>query len=312
VTVQRIPINFATEREQWLALRRHDVTASAAGCLLGIHDYYTPYGLWLLKSGRVQEDPEETPAMRRGRFLESVAIEVLKEERPSWIINPPGIYLRDGDARLGATPDLFVNDPSAGFGVVQIKSVAPWIFKNNWLDRDTGEINVPLWIAVQAITEAHLAGASWAAVAALTVSNGIDLHLVPVPIHEGVVSRVRAAVAEFWKLVETGDRPDPDWKRDARLIEDLYEPTGEVISLEGDNELPALADERAALSRTIADAKDRQTEIKAIFLDRLNGAAQARIADGRVISAKRINRKGYEVAPSTYLDVRVSNRSASP
>jgi hypothetical protein len=146
----------------------------------------------------------------------------------------------------------------------------------------------------------------------LTVSNGIDLHLVPVPIHEGVVSRVRAAVAEFWKLDETGDRPDPDWKRDARLIEDLYEPTGEVISLEGDNELPALADERAALSRTIADAKDRQTEIKAIFLDRLNGAAQARIADGRLISAKRINRKGYEVAPSTYLDVRVSNRSASP
>lgn len=304
MTVERIPIK---DEAQWLALRRGDVTASVAGCLLGVHEYITPFALWALKSGLVEENPEETPAMKRGKKLEPIAIDLIGEERPRWRMIEPKVYLRDPELRLGATPDLFVEDPDAGFGVVQIKSIEPSVFRRKWRDQETGEIAPPLWIAVQAITEAHLSGAAWAATAALTVGFGLDLEIVPVPIHEGVIARLRAAVAEFWAMVASGKRPDPDWKRDARLIADLYEPTGEIISLESDNELPTLADEKAELTRKSSDIKDRQSEIKAIFLDRLNGATAAKIADGRTITAKRIHKKGYEVQPTEYVDVRVSN-----
>ena len=40
-------------REQWLAMRRQDITASTAGALLGLHPYVTAYSLWAEKTGLV-------------------------------------------------------------------------------------------------------------------------------------------------------------------------------------------------------------------------------------------------------------------
>jgi len=300
--IERIAV---VSRDQWLALRRQDVTASVVGCLLGVHEYQTPYGLWALKTGAVGEDPEETGPMRRGRLLEPVAIAMLREERPAWQVKPAGVYMRDPAARLGATPDVLAFDPERpGLGIVQIKTVEPGVFRKKWRDED-GEVTPPLWIAVQAIVEAHLAGAQWAAVAAMTVGFGVDLHVVPVPIHGGVVDRIYAAVADFWRMVAEGRAPDPDYGRDLRLVETLFAGRDEIVDLSGDNALPALADEREALSSTKSAAEDRLKEIKAEFLVKLGGAEAGRIADGRLITARRVERKGYEVKASSYINVTV-------
>lgn len=300
--IERIPIS---SREQWLALRRQDVTASVVGCLLGVHEYQTPYGLWALKTGAIAEDPEETGPMRRGRLLEPVAIAMLREERPAWQVEQPGVYLRDIQSRLGATPDAFAVDPERpGFGIVQVKTVEPGVFRRKWRDED-GEVTPPLWIAVQAIVEAHLAGAQWAAVAAMTVGFGVDMHVVPVPIHAGVVERIYAAVADFWRMVADGRALDPDYGRDLRLVEALFAGRDEITDLSADNALPALADEREALSAAKSATEDRLKEIKAEFLVKLGGAEAGRIADGRLIAAKRVERKGYEVKPSSYINVTV-------
>jgi hypothetical protein len=300
--VERIPV---TSRDQWLALRRQDVTASVVGCLLGVHEYQTPYGLWALKTGAVVEDPEETGPMRRGRLLEPVAVAMLREERPAWQVKPAGVYMRDPVARLGATPDVLASDPERpGIGIVQIKTVEPGVFRRKWRD-DEGEVTPPLWIAVQAIVEAHLAGAQWAAVAAMTVGFGVDLHVVPVPIHAGVVERTYAAVADFWRMVAEDRAPDPDYGRDLRLVETLFAGRDEITDLSADNALPALADEREAISSAKSTIEERLKEIKAEFLVKLAGAEAGRIADGRLITARRVERKGYEVKPSSYVSVTV-------
>ena len=153
------------DRTSWLALRKSDVTASAIGSLLGVHEYMTPYALWALKSGIISEDPEETPAMMRGRLLEPVAIELLREMHPSWTITTPSTYYRDPATRIGATPDALVKDPlRKGFGVLQIKTVEPSIFRRKW-QTDDRTVEPPLWIATQALVEAHLTGALWASFA---------------------------------------------------------------------------------------------------------------------------------------------------
>lgn len=302
MSIDRIPV---TDRESWLALRQRDVTASAVGCLLGIHDFWTPFGLWALKTGLVAEDPEETEPMKRGRLLEPVAFQLIQEKRPDWILTTPHLYLRDADARLGATPDLFVSDKVRGPGIVQVKTVEPSVFRRKWRDEDTRELSPPLWIAVQAITEAHLAGVGWAAVAAMTVGFGLDLHVVDVPIHEGVIARIRSVVADFWRMVEEKRQPPVDFARDGRLLEDLYAVSTETISLETDNALPGLCDERERLSDSKNVAEKRLREIKTELLVKLNGASAARIAGGRTITSKRVDRKGYAVEPSSYIDVRV-------
>lgn len=301
--VEAIPIS---DRASWLAMRKRDVTASAAGALLGVHPYITAYGLWALKSGRIDEDPEETAPMRRGRLLEPVAVQMLREEHPDWIFDeyPHRFYYRDPVARIGATPDLLARDQLGRWGVIQIKTVEPGVFRRTWHNED-GELAPPLWIAVQAIVEAHLTKVEWAAAAPMVVGFGLEMPLVPIPIHAGIIDRIKSEVAAFWHAVDSGMPPDPDYLRDGRLLEQMFVGSDEIVDLSGDNALPELADERAKLSADAKAADIRIREIKGEFLAKLGGAGAGRLADGRLITAKRINRKGYSVEPSSYVTVTV-------
>jgi hypothetical protein len=308
-----VKVHRPSTRAEWLALRKKSIGASEAAALLGIHEYQSAYGLWAFKTGAIPADEEETPPMRRGRLLEPVAVQMLREERPEWEIVanqiPGGLYYVDEDLRLAATPDAFATCAERGRGLIQIKSVERSVFSRKW--HQDGELNVPLWIAVQAIVEADLVGADWVAVAALVVSHGVDLEIVEVPLHDGIIGRIKSETANFWEMVRRGKRPDPDWKRDGRLIEALYDPTGEVIDLSSINYLPEIADEKELLSAQNRVNELRLKEIKAEFLARLGDASAARIADGRIITAKRVERAGYSVKPSSYVDVRVKKDRAA-
>ncbi len=308
MTVQKIAI---TSREQWLSLRSQDVTASVAACLLGGdededgHPFITPYKLWNLKSGIVAEDPEETSAMRRGRLLEPAAVQMIREDCPDWELEPypHGYYYRDPEAHLGATPDLTARCRSNGRrGVIQIKNVEPSVFRRKWCD-DDGDLRPPLWPVVQGIIEAHLVEAEWAAVAVMTVGFGANLHIVPVPIHAGIVDCVRAETVAFWRSIRAGIPPDPDPRRDGNLVERLYRGDGETIDLTGDNAVVALLDEKAQLAKTAAEAKARLKEIKCELLLKLRGAPAARLGDGRLLTAKRVECKAHAVAASSYVKI---------
>lgn len=291
-------------REQWLALRQPDITASTIGAMLGIHEYLTPYELFALKTGLIEEDPEETPAMRRGRLLEPVAIELIREEHPDWIVAAPRAYYRDPAARLGATPDVIAEHPDRGMGVLQIKTVERSVFARKW--RGDAGVEPPLWIACQAAVEAHLVGAEWAAVAAMTVGFGLDLHLVEVPLLPALIERIRAEVAAFWRRVAENDPPPPDYGRDGDAIARVYadEGTGPEIDLTTDNRTTALLD---LWDVRRADEKAAATDVRAIkaeLLDKLGTAAGARTARGR-LSAPLVRRAGYAVGPAEYRQLKL-------
>lgn len=301
-----------TDRAAWLERRQKDVTASAIGALLGTHDYLTPYALFALKSGLVTEDPEETPAMVRGRLLEPVAIELLRELHPAWTITTPHAYWRDSAMRIGGTPDSLAKNPRRkGFGVLQIKSVEPSIFRRKWRTED-GTIEPPTWIAIQALVEAHLTGASWAAVAAMRVGFGLDIDVIDIPLHSGLIARIETEVAAFWRSVESGQPPDPDLHRDAALIEKLYRPNGKTIDLTADNLAMELADERERLSAEQKGGKERLSEIKSELLLKLNGASAGRLADGRLIAVSKVNVKEHMVSASvqTRLTIKKARNAA--
>lgn len=311
--IERHPIS---SREQWLKLREQDVTASVAGALLGVHDYTTAYGLWALKAGRIAEDPEETDAMKRGRLLEPVAVELMRELRPAWQVERGTVYLRDPVARIGATPDVFVEDPERGPGIVQIKSVEERIFRQKWRDPDTGEVRPPLWIAVQGIVEAHLAqehyGVRWVGVAPLVVSHGLQLPIVDdIPIHAGIIDRLKTEVATFWQRIDSGEAPPADYGRDGEIIAQLYGATkDETIDLRADNRLPDLLAENEKLAAIESQMKDRRAAVKAEIIEKL-GHHKAAICNGWIVSAPTISRKGYSVPATTYRAVKAKRNQQS-
>lgn len=297
-------------REDWLALRRQTIGASEAAALLGIHPYTTAYELWAGRSGLVEADQSETPAMRRGRLLEDDALQIIGEERPSWTLTPNpipgGFVFRDMGPRVSATPDCFAVDPNRpGRGVIQVKSLEPSIFRKTW-KQDDGSIEPPLHVAVQATIEAALTECTWASAAALVVGFGMDVHLVEVPIIAPLWERVRQEVAKFWEQVETQTPPDPDFSKDGDLIAKIYgHGDGSTIDLSGENHLPEILAEDEALRDSISVAKSRRDEIKAEVVHKLAGATFATVSGWRV-SNKTQTRKAHAVKESTFAVLRAT------
>jgi predicted phage-related endonuclease len=281
--IQRIPI---TDREQWLALRRQDVTASVVAACFGAHQYTSLRKLYVEKAGDYAEKIDSA-ILRRGRLLESAVATAVEEDHPQWKLRKATEYYRDPEIRLGATPDFFVDNDPRGLGVIQAKTVAPSAFKKSWTEEGP-----PFWIAVQTICEMMLTGATWGAVAALVVDPfRMECKLYPVPRHAGMEARIRAAVTEFWANVDAGFEPDFDFAKDADLIASLYPETVPLksIDLSGNNHIRELLDDYARLSAVIKGA-DAELDVVKADLKSLMGDAEIATLDGATITFKNQER----------------------
>jgi predicted phage-related endonuclease len=304
----------AAGRAQWLAMRQADVTASAAACLFGAkaHPYITAFEYYCLKAKLVSEDPEETPAMRRGRLLEPIALQLLSEEKPNWAIGPALHYYRDADARIGATPDAFaVRDTKGERGVVQIKTVGKYAFRNGWTN-SAGLVEPPLWIAVQTNIEAYLTGCKWGCVAAMALGDGgLDMHVVDIPVKPKLIEKLKELTAEFWDRVASRRAYPADYEADAEIVKALYaDDDGGAVSLQGPRAERAIAlvgqrNEFKAVEAAAKDAEKKRKLIDVELIDILGNAAAGILPNGTVIDAKTVRRKGYEVQPTSFRSVTV-------
>lgn len=304
----RIPI---TSREQWLAARKQDVTASVAGALLGVHEYQTPFSLWALKSGRVTEDPMETPAMQRGRLLEPVAEQLIFERFPDLKkIEGNDAYFRNTTLRIGATPDLIVDCPERGRGIIQIKSVGSMVFRLKWRPDKNVPAEPPVWIGIQALVEAYLTGARWAQVAALVVDHGLELHMVDVPLIPELLNKIKNEVSKFWSGIDVGVEPDPDFRQDESTINSMFSALNPcIIDLKSDNALGHDVDRLRGFKKAAIEAEKNAKTINNEIMHKVVKAAgkagvplgpddpkpRIAMADGRKIGWVSFTRKPYEV-----------------
>lgn len=301
MTIERIPIK---DREAWLSMRKRDVTASAVAALFGAHPYETSLGLYVEKAG-LEIPPIDNAILRRGRLLEGAVAIAVEEDRPGWKLTKATDYFRDPDARIGATPDFFVEGDPRGLGIIQAKTVAPAAFKKSWNDSAP-----PFWIALQAATEMMLTGATWGAVAALVVDPyRMDCQIYEIPRHPGVEARIREAVAKFWDDLAAGREPDPDYGRDADLVAAMYPAAVplKTIDLTGDNLIPVILSERAELKTRMATDEARCKEIETEIKFKMGDAEIATI-NGFKITHKNQHRKAYSVAATDFRVLRITDQ----
>lgn len=294
--IERIPM---PSKAEWLELRRSDVTASDVAAICGLSPYKTALRVWAEKCGEVPE-AEDNPAMKRGRWLEAAVFSALAEEKTEWVIKRPGIYIRDTEARIGATPDAIALAPE-GDAVVQMKIVAKPVF-------DTWQGEPPIGYVLQTLTEAMLMDTPQAYLVAMVIDVfTADLHIFPVQRHPSAEAKIRDTVARFWSDVEAGRMPAADYSRDSDLLQHLYPPRERVepIDLNGDNRLPDLLAERERLMADFSSAKARIEEIKAELTEKLHGAPAAICGDWR-ITQSMTNRPEHIVKASSYPVLRVS------
>lgn len=301
--------HIITDRDMWLKLREQDVTASAAGALFGVHSYLTPLRLYLLKTGQVVD--EDNKSMRRGRMLEPIALQIIQEERPDWGLMPNTgkIYYRDPEARIGATPDSQWHCPERGHGIVQIKSVLPYAFKESWLD-DRGQIEPPLWIGIQAYIEAVLTGAKWAAVAPMRIGVGIDIDIIEIPLDVQIMDVLKERCAEFWQRVADRNPPPADYGSDGELIKRLYRDEADPVDLTSHNRIAELCEEYERWQTRARQADGALEFVKNEVRDILRGAPVAQHPAWNITN-RTVKTKEYTVAASSYRNLRITRKKST-
>ena len=309
-----------TDREQWLALRQKDVTASVIGALVGVHEYQTPYGLYMEKAGLmppmaddvpvITEDSIPLPPMLRGTLFEPAALQMLRQLRPRWKIMEANAYFRLPGARIGATPDAYAVDRDGvriGRGIIQVKTTSDIVFAKKWRDED-GALQVPLWIACQAITEAKVTGSSWACVILMVSGITTRLHLIDIPMVEGLWERLTGEVGEFWKRIAEGRPYDPDYARDGAILSRVYGVMpGQSVDLTTHNRIGSLCQERLEWQRRKGNAERALETVDNEIVDVLKGAETAEHPAYK-ITRKITKRKEVIVAASQYPVLRITRR----
>lgn len=313
MAIQKIAVG---NRDTWLKLREKDVTASVAAALFGEHPWVSHFELWQLKAGKTKEDPEESPAMQRGRLLEPVAVSLMREKRPDWAIKHNSgrsqVYWRDAKHRIGATPDVLIDDDGRS-GIVQIKSVDQFAFREKWLvggkfsNPKSWEVEPPLYVIIQAMVEAALVGAEVAYVAPLVVMHGLEMPIVEVPRHDGVWERLVEEVADFWASIEAGEEPAPDYKKDAALLSEMGRgDNGKTIDLTGDNRIQELLDQRERGKTLIKQGEALVDEVEPDIIAKIGDYEAAIVPGWAKVRRPTVSRKEYTVKASTYrkLDIK--------
>ena len=174
-------------------------------------EYLTYWGLWARKSGKLPP-VEDNDAMERGRRLEPVAVDMIRDRYPTWdVVVPPREHYADHEFGIGATPDLIVHDPERGQGVIQIKSLRHPFFGSTWrgesdavkvpdLDCDPGaDGGRPDGIEMGGGGGAG--GRSWNYTCISTIFPCIR-----------IVETIKTEALAFWQLVLSGAEPDPDYQ----------------------------------------------------------------------------------------------------
>jgi len=297
--VERITI---TGEQQWLDLRKQDVTASVVAAPLGLHKFKSAAQLFAEKAGLVPEAGVESIVTRRGKALERVVAEEVAKLHPDWMITKANEYLRVPAIRLGCTPDFFVRDAAGRFGVLQTKTVASSIFKRDWTDDAP-----PFWIALQIATEMMLADAEFGVIGVLVIGDfTFELKTYDVPRHAAAEQRIRETVKKFWRDVESGMPPKIDFERDAALLAVLFpkETPGKILDLRFDNEIAELLEERDKLSVEADIAESRVEAIETQIKSKLEDAEGALLRGWRM-TFKLQTRKAYSVRETSYRVLRI-------
>lgn len=301
--IERHPVASNTD-EEWLARRRGDLTASVIAGLFGFHPRETIYGLYNRLAGGPVLDVPNNAAIERGNDLEEATAKKWQRAHPEFRIRRAGVYLRDPALRLGATPDYFLTRlADNAHGVLEIKTVAPFIFKKFW-NADAP----PMWIVLQCLVQMMLARASFGKIAAWEIDGYRNkLHEYDVSRHPVSEQRIIEAVEEFWHCVGIGKVPEPDYSRDGALIAAMSPNAkeGSVIDLRHDNMMPELLDERAKLKQAIEAAEKRAKAIDAEIKAKM-GENESALVNGWRVTLKNVHKDPYHVKEQNYRQLRAT------
>lgn len=237
------------EKDAWLEKRKHYVTGTDAGKLIGVSPYGGKFAVWLDKTGRAAP-VVETPAMKAGKKFESAILQMYAEEMNCKLEHVDGYNLITCDKypRLGASLDGWNHDLQIPVDAKNIK------WKNEkWGDAWTDQF--PEYYKAQLQVQMMVTGATFAHLAVMF--SGQDFFIYSMEYDEEMAQKILDATEEFWPFVERDKMPEADGSDEATEYIKSEFARGDAAAVKEPTEeiLEALKD----LQKAKLDEKDAQT-----------------------------------------------------
>ncbi|QBQ54928.1 YqaJ viral recombinase family protein [Nitrosococcus wardiae] len=286
--------------EQQLTEREKGLGGSDAPIVAGLSSWKQPLQLYYEKTGQVDFGDVEGEHIDFGNLLE----EVIAQEAARRL--EVKVRRVNRTRRHKEFPFMVANidrDVAGQPWIMECKNAG---FKSaEWGPEGSDE--VPESYLIQCTHYLAVTGAELCKLAALFSGN--HLRIYNIPRDPGLIDSLIAIEAAFWDCVKEGVPPDLDYEHPTtgQLLSKLYPgTTGEIIELPE----PALhwhqvASQSAELEKQYKTAKEvAQNHLRAL----MGEASIALLPDGSGYTRKEIKRKGYTVAPASYMDFRYTKR----
>ena len=270
------------DRETWLEARTRGIGASEVAAAIGLSDRKSPLELYLEKTGQKPRQKATIP-MRAGNFLEPLLAELYQEETGRELIDQQVFYRGEERPHLLATIDALTEDRVVEFKTTTDRN------KDFELDAD----NLPETWQCQVQQQMYLAEKDRADVAVLV--NWTQFHVIPVFRNDDLIAAMLPHADEFWRCVET--RTEPTSRPGDGELYQYLPAVPDTITLH--DQAQAWADEYHQISGECSGLDKRKKELRGLLLDAIGPFEAARLPDGRLVSRKVSQRKGYVVEPST-------------
>lgn len=289
------------------ALRHGVITSTESAALFGLSPYCTAFELWHRK--RAPEPPvfESSERMEFGNLFES-AIAKAASRKLGWVHEPFKEFAVDTTRRIGASFDYRLIDPDGGKRILECKNVDGLQFMRGWEETEYG-LEAPAHIEMQVQHQLEVTGYEMAHIAA--VVGGNRLVILDRVRDRAVGAAIVERIAEFWRSVESGVAPEPNFAKDAAFIADLYhyaEPGKVIQGTDAIREACVAYIEAAARAKEAQEVKDAE---KARILT-LIGDAERVMLDGFNVSAGIVSRGEYVVKATTYRNLRITAKKGTP
>lgn len=237
------------EKAAWLEKRKHYVTGTDAGKLIGVSPYGGKFAVWLDKMGRAAP-VVETPAMKAGKKFESAILQTYAEEMNCKLEHVDGYNLITCDKypRLGASLDGW--NHSLGIPV-DAKNIR---FRDErWGEAYTSDF--PDYYKAQLQVQMMVTGAKFAHLAVMF--SGQDFFIYTMEYDEELAKKILDAADAFWPYVDGDQMPEADGSDEATEYIKSEFAMGDAAAVKDPTEeiLEALKD----LQKAKLDEKDAQT-----------------------------------------------------
>lgn len=246
------------EKAAWLEKRKHYVTGTDAGKLIGVSPFGGKFAVWLDKTGRAAP-VVETPAMKAGKKFESAILQMYAEETNCKLEHVDGYQLITCDKypRLGASLDGWNHDLQIPVDAKNIK------WKNEkWGDAWTDQF--PEYYKAQLQVQMMVTGATFAHLAVMF--SGQDFFIYSMEYDEEMAQKILDATEEFWPFVECDKMPEADGSDEATEYIKSEFSRGDAATVK--EPIEEILEALKGLQKAKLDEKDAQTR-KAEFENRI-------------------------------------------